>query len=669
MAKTRKRRKSQPAGKRPLPKLAREVSAAMQLFEDGNPLAAHHELLRLSHQYPRSVPVLYALLEVSQEIEDWRTIAFCGEQLLPLVRGEERADILNNLMVAHVKLNHSALAWHYARELVAQYPHYTHIKQVHTFVEIANPLIEQEIEETMGDTGFTQEEKIELRILHDRVRFLTESSRYAEAIEAAEQLLEKMPTMLPVLNNLSMSQFMVGDVSAAITTAQNVLAQAPDNFHALGNLVRFHVLTGQFEPAQVYASQLEQVHSDSLDLPTKQAEAFAFLGDDANVWAAYERAKASDAPMNPLLLHLAAVASFRLGEEKRAWKLWQQADSLFPHFEMVEGSLAERRLPTGERHVPWYWPFGYWFPQDFNQLLEKYLGRATRLNDNEILQAMNGLLAERPYLPQLFPHILERGDRAAREFVVTFIRVLHTPELVPILYTFAQSPYGPDALRLDASQIVSRHQPSLLPENRQMPMWIKGKQTEIFQLGFEISDEPELWDGVSHEILDKYAETYDLLVAGESDAAEPLLHEIIAAAPHFYSAYNQLAVVYERQGRRQEARALVEDTHARFPDYLFARAALSQFLAQDGRIEEAREMIAPLLRLTRLHISEFKALARAQMGIALADNQPDAARAWLEMWRDVDEDDPELRHWQIRLEGPGKLLDGFQNLMKRRRKK
>jgi tetratricopeptide (TPR) repeat protein len=665
MTKRKKRRRSQSVPKRPSPKLVREVAAAMASFEDGDADTARQQLLALITKYPRSQPVLLALLEVCQQTDDWHTFAFYGQQLLPLERGEDQADTLNNLVYAYIELAYPALAWQYAKELIRQHPDFAYLDQAKSFVETAEPILLQEVEEWLDMAAFSQDEKLELIAQHEQVRFLTVSGHAEEAIEAAEAFLEKVPDMIPVLNNLSLSQFMVGDAEQAIVTARKVLDQDADNFHALGNLVHYYFLTAQFDQTQLCATQLQQISSDNPDLEVKQAEAFAFLGNDEQVWAAYERAKTKQGEKNPLLLHLAATASYRLGDEKTAWRLWRQATKLSPSFDMAQACLAQKRLPVGERDLPWYWPFDYWFSQDFRQLLAKHFGKyPKRMNDKNVERAMNALLADRPYLSQLFPYMLERGDGYTREFVLNFIHIAKSPELLQMLYDFALSQYGADDIRMEAMQFISQNYPAMLPENKVVPMWVKGQQMELLMLGFEISDEPDWIEGVSEETLDKYEVTYDLLMDDELEEAEVLLHEIMAESPDFYSAYNQLAVIYERRGQKAEARKLVEETHARFPDYLFARVALARLVAQEGRVEEARKLMEPLLRLRKLHISEFRTLVQGEMEIDLADKKPEAARFWLGMWRQM-EDRPEHVYWERRIDGPGQLLKGLRTLLGR----
>jgi tetratricopeptide (TPR) repeat protein len=219
---------------------------------------------------------------------------------------------------------------------------------------------------------------------------------------------------------------------------------------------------------------------------------------------------------------------------------------------------------------------------------------------------------------------------------------------------------------MEALQYITENHPEMLPEDRLVSMWNDGKQTELMMMGFDITFDPTEAEGLSEEILDKHLEAYDLLLNDEPQAAELLLHEIMAAAPDFPSAYNQLAVAYEMQGQRQKARELVEETHARFPDYFFARVALARMLVAEGQIQEARDLVGPLLRQSQLHITEFRALAQMQMDMALAEKQTEAARSWLEMWRQVEPDNPEVHEWKVRIDGPG-LLKGLQNLLGRSR--
>jgi Tfp pilus assembly protein PilF len=327
----KQKRKVQRSPNRPSAKLMRALTVAMGLYEEGEAVAARQQLSQLARQYPRSKPVLLALLEVSEGMQDWRTYAYYGEQLLPFERGEDEAETLNNLVYAYIQLLYPALAWQNAFELMTRHPGFEQIEQVKSFAETAESMLLKEVEATIESTAFTQDEKFKLMVLNDRVRFLTESGYSKDAIRTAETLLEKMPNMLPILNNLSLSQFMIGDIEQAITTSQNVITQDPGNCHALGNLVRYTFLTAQFDEAQAYAMRLQQITSDNPDLEVKQAEAFAFLGDDDQVWAAYERAREKDSEQTPLLLHLAAVASHRLGHEKKHGNYGGKPSNYSPH--------------------------------------------------------------------------------------------------------------------------------------------------------------------------------------------------------------------------------------------------------------------------------------------------------------------------------------------------
>lgn len=663
MTKKKKAKTFKRASNQPSPALRRELESAAALHQRGDHQAALVLLIKCAKQYPRSEPVFVALLDLCQEMKDWRTLAFYSEQLLTFEKGEGRADTLNNMVYAYMHLIYPALAWKTAKELIARYPNFEHMAQVKSFVEKTEPWLREQSQLIQVEAGM-EDKRLDLMAEHDQIRFYTESGYPEYAIPLARTLLAKIPGTISVLNNLTMAYFLTGDVESATETAQQALARDPQNYHALSNMFRIAFLTARFEEAQEYATRLQQVVGDDSELLIKQAEVNAFLGNHEQVMAAYKQASVEDRALHPLLLHLAAAATYYLGEHKKAWRLWQEALRLSPAFGMATNSLAERKLPESQRHVPWYWAYDYWFPGDFRQKFDQLFTLANRkTKDSQVAERVTALLAKYPYLPKLFPHMLAYGDKATREFVVLLIRIVNNPDLMAILYEFAQSQNGPDQFRIEALQYVAQKRPEMLPSSRQVSMWVGGQQTELLMMGFTITHEPSYPSDIPDEIAEKHDEAYQLLLREKAEAAEPLLKEVIAAAPDLPSVYNHLALAYEMQGRKEEAYQIVKETLDRFPDYLFARAAMARRLAQEKRFEEARTLLDPLLRLTELHITEFRAMVMAEMELALAEKRSDVARSWLNMWRNLEEDHLNQDMWQRRIDGGEGFLNRWKDLL------
>ena len=152
--------------------------------------------------------------------------------------------------------------------------------------------------------------------------------KFDEAVSTARELLKEKPDFVPALNNLSLILYMNGDVAEAVSTAEKVLETKPDNFHALGNLVRFSVFLGKRDDAEKYAELLRKTESPNPDLFVKKIEAFSFLGDDAAVvekeFEKSKNLKSEFAIPQSYAKHLAAFAFYRLGDEKKAEKLWEE---------------------------------------------------------------------------------------------------------------------------------------------------------------------------------------------------------------------------------------------------------------------------------------------------------------------------------------------------------
>lgn len=632
--------------------LDKQMAKVQRLLQAKAHQEAFELLLKVVEKYPRDSLVLDTLINVGMELKNWRTVITYSERLYPLERGDDRATTLNNLMAAYLQLQLPALAWKTGSILLDNHPHFQSIGPVKNLVEKLEPMLFE---------GFTQTEMLAERfdgdrtqmldfmVEHDQMRFFAENGQSVETILSCRRLLEKIPGFIAALNNVSLAYFMEGDLQTAIEMTQQVLAQEPENFHGLSNMIRYSFLMGEMDTAWAYAAQFKNLVDDSPDRWLKQAETLSYLGDDEAVKAAYLEAEQHEWLKSPLLLHLAAAAHYRLGDEAKAWRLWEEAVLLDPSFYMARASLADRAKEPHERDVPWYWPLGYWFGGQFQTSLEKLLLKGER--QGRVKHAIQRFLKEYPQLPVLAPHILDRGDPMTRKLMLSLIQMTEMPELLSALLTFGLSRHGPDTQRMEALQFLAANHAELLPPDRKVSLWLKGKQKEILFLTFQIYSEPEV------TTLDD--ETYELFMEGhkclsetrEFKRAEQLFMEVAKAYPDYPAAYNQLAVAYEMQGRDQEARTLITKTHHRFPDYTFARIGLARIHLEEKRTDEARELLNPVLQQTELHVSEFRTLAQAEMMFALTIESKESARVWLDMWQKVEEDHPDIPKWKARIEG------------------
>jgi ATP/maltotriose-dependent transcriptional regulator MalT len=108
------------------------------------------------------------------------------------------------------------------------------------------------------------------------------------------------------------------------------------------------------------------------------------------------------------------------------------------------------------------------------------------------------------------------------------------------------------------------------------------------------------------------------------------------------------------QGQSERARQMMLDLHRRFPDYFFGIIAIARLEIEKGELDHAHDLLNGLMQRKQLHTSEFTALCRAQVQVWLAENNREAARAWIEMWEKVAPDDPDLKTYRRRVGPPGK---------------
>jgi tetratricopeptide (TPR) repeat protein len=597
----------------------------------------------MARRWPREPEVLFLLLSVHQQLRDPVRTLSVAERLAPLV--PRNPDVVLALAGAYLDNNFPALALRAFEDFLARWPDHPQAADARRAVTQLTADIDRMLEtfELGGPEGR------ELAAMHEEVQCLLARGRYAETRAKAAELLRRRPRFAAALNNSGEASFREGRFAEAVAAAEEVLGFDPENFHALSNRTRYLCLSGRVAEARAAADRLKAARSSNLDLGVKKAEALSYLGDDRGVWEAWEAARlggeGSSSAHAALFAHLAAVAAFRLGREDEARRLWRTALERMPGLDAARDNLDDLDRPPGERNAPWPFRVNHWLPESTARDLAFQMEASLRRHsDRAVTEAAQRFLRAHPELASLAPLLLDHGDGAGREMVLRLAHAARTPELLAPLRDFALGQRGTDELRMQAAQLAA--DAGLLPPGP-IRFWSRGEWTEVLLLGFEIFTEPR--DEHSPEVTELAAEAIEANRGGDGPHAEELLRRALAIEPESPSLQNNLAVALQAQGRDQEAEDLIRQIHARFPDYLFARAALAQQHTRDGEFDEARELLKPLLTRRRLHYTEFNALCAAQIDLLLGQGEREGARVWFEMWEGANPDNPLLEAWRARV--------------------
>lgn len=614
------------------------------------------ELEDLDERFPGQPEIMAQLLALYGETEDFRGCERLCTRLLELTPDDP--DLLLPLAAAYLGRARFALALDTLRRFLRLYPNHEEAPAARETVE----MIEAELPAILPELGLTMEDGLELAEQHERMQSLMDRGHFAEAARIGERLLRRKPDFIPVLNNLSLVYAFEGRLPPAIAHAERVLALQPENYHALANLVRYHIQRGQFEQARAAAEALRQAPDLAPDALVKKAQAFSHLGDDEAVLALLPQSRRkdpADAWDEAYLLHYAGVAAARLGREAEARRHWQRAVKLAPGLPLPAVQLEELRKPVGERFAPWAFGLEDWVPRRTVQdLLEILQGAGT--SEKGEAQAMQRCLREHPELPALVPALLDRGDPMGVQLAVMVASVARTPPLLEALRDFATGQRGPDQGRFQAAQVVSRE--GLIPSGP-VEMWIQGQWREVLLLGFEIHDEQSSPHPPRVQKLVEQA--HEAFYDGDYAEAERLFRHAHELAPEAPDLLNNLAAMYLAQGRTAEHREIVLPLFERHPDYFFVRVAIANLAIEDEDLDRAQELLEPLLQQRRLHVSEFRALCQAQIRLLEARDEIDGAEQWLGMWEGADPDNPDIGKWRKRL-GARALLSKLPVRRKRR---
>ena len=620
-------------------RLARTLLEAEELVHEERWEEALARLEDVARRFPDQPELLSILAGIYYGLRDSVGYLDACERLVR-VGGRDR-DALQNLAGAYLENQFPALALRIFRGLLRRAPEDVNAGE---WRQIAARL-EALMQANLAQSHLEGPDALRLAEQHEEVQVALELGHISRAIRLGQDLLRQRPDFAPVLNNITTGYAAEGRFDEAIAAAERVLALQPDNVHALSNLCRCLVLCGRVDEARAIADRLVASEGHASNVWVKKVEALAHLGDDGRTLELFERAEREGDGEDPMLLHLAAVASMRLGRDSDARTYWQRALRLRPGFELAIGNLEDLRRPPAERHAPWAYPLDHWIPVPTFRELRRHLQRTKGSRDRDVEEAARRFLQQHPEIVTLVPILLERGDPEARRVALMLVRLAETPELLAAARDYALGQRGPDKSRLHAATIAIE---AGLIEPGRMRMWMKGEWKEVLLQGIEVDGEASSNYDHDPQVGNWLRESIEAMHEGDTERAEELLMCALQVEPNKPDLLNNLAAVYSRTGRGKEARAMIERAFALDHDYVFARANMARWAAERGETERARELLQPLLEREKLHPSEFASLASAQVELNLAEGDLETAQGWLETWEASYPDDPVLSAYRRR---------------------
>lgn len=618
-----------------------DLTTAKTLMDFNHWDRAYALLLELHAAQPNDLAVLDALAEVT-----WKSGDLVGyERALMQLNALQPNDaaIALELAEAHTRNGRIVLGLNLYRHFVERWPNHDQAAETRALIGQIAPNV-QELIESIGING---PDAAQWASQHEVIQLLLAQGDIKQARTQTEKLLKKHPTFVPALNNLSLINWADDKLDHAIATAQRALNHDRQNVHALANLTRFLFLRGDQIAAQTCAAQLQMPPNDERSWH-KHAEALSYLGDDAGVLALFAHAKKGRKldELHPLLLHLAAVAYARQGDNPAAKRLWARAKKLLA-LDVIADNVANLRLPADEQHSAWPFSVADWVNPERFLTLARQMDRALERDDDAAMDtAMARFLARNPDILALIPSLLDRGDPNGCEMAFNLAASLRSPAMLDALQAFAFGQRGNDRLRYQAATVL--RETDRLTDNN-VRLWLNGTWQDMMLLSFDVHDEPTA--SLPPAIATLLQNGIDVM-RPDPAKSEQLLLQARDLAPDAPQIQYNLSVTYMFQGRKDEAAALVREIAERFPAYFFAQVAVAKLETEAGDYAAATARLQPLISRGLFHINEASALCDAQISVFAAQENYEATEPWLDIWRSFAPDHPGLDFWESTLTMP-----------------
>ena len=638
-----------------LPRRLREgLQEADDLLSQDEPQQALKLLNELDQKFPHQTDILGLMVNACLDTGDQHGYLLAIRQLHELTPNKE--EIKLGLAGAYLANGCPALGLQTFRQFIKRWPNNERAGEIQKTIRN----LEKILTKFFGDIDFSLDTGLDFSSKHEELRLNMEQGNFNRGRQMAKILLQQRPNFVPVLNNLSLIEWLDGNLSGAIELSYKVLETDPINVHALSNLTRFHFMLGRKEESGFFAKRLKESTASAADRWIKKAEALSFIGDNEGVLSIIEKAKLAKEQdsLNGMVWHWCAVAEYRNGNLPRGRKYWQKSAQEATISKLALTNLEELKKPIFERACPQVFTLDAWISRKTIESMASEVAHASRNKGDQVFSdKINAFLNSHPELIYFVPEALAFGDVQCREMALKLAEMSANPKILSFLKEFVLGQNGSDAMRLEGSQILSRL--GIFQSGEMVRLWLKGEWVDIMMVGFQISGEaaPSAMKPSSLRLMEK------ALVALRADdglQAENLLRKALEIQGDEPSLLNNLAIALQMQGKQEESDSIADEIPTRFPEYFFGQVIAARRAINADQLEKAKIILDKMMQKTELHVTEFGALCACQIDFFLKSEKPEGAISWFEMWEQGYPYDPNREKYRTTI----KMLSAFLKLSK-----
>lgn len=455
----------------------KELSRIEELIAKGNLEQALRDVNDLARRAPHRADVFETMMLLGVKMNEAHAkleAALRLVELQPFVATHHY-----NLFAVYLQNNFPALALQTGAYFLGRWPDSKFAEEISELMQD----VEAKLREQPLVAQFPEENRIEKLALVDRIALETFRGKHERAVAHATQLLEQMPDFVPAYNNRALAYWLMGENEAALEDTQRALALEPNNFHALFMSVRLLCLVSRIKEARAAMENFKVLQAAEPEVWAKQAEAFAYLGDEAATLELAAQAEAAgmfaqELPSVYWLRYFAGAAAARLHEVGKAHAFLNKAKAHVAVATLAGQHLQDLEKPLGQREGASALALEHWIPRKVVEEFMHIMAPASRGAQHAATKAaMQKYFAKYPHLPALLPVLLARGDRLTRELAQHMARLADTPELWQTLKDFASSAHGTDQLRNEALHALV--EAGQFAEGESVAFWSRGKLTEV----------------------------------------------------------------------------------------------------------------------------------------------------------------------------------------------